>query len=457
MQWHHLQHQFKVTFLEKGRTSLITHVSNRFLSKASPVSCVSTNPNNVRSSRQYGLFPKNYLRTNHRYASSIVRPPEMIAPGPPTDNIRTPTKIQLVVIHTQSSGKEDARFDGIITRCSERLPQALDGRKLVLLDHVIHVPGGGGKHGRSGRNAPRYSPADLRLYDPKNTIVLCVVDTARRNSVEIRHIFADAHKYLEGHIGVRIVCVMSQSLAPSSYEGILDKINYIAGGTTGATPDLSAKFPNVLIAGGCTLAPGKGAVKYCPSVAAVVASSSRQATHFPGSARLQQPSRTVTLSHDGVDRLVVAKNNCIDDLEDMMTERFRVWNLRAGENPPAVVFYRYGIVWDSRAAQPRDTALGGEFERKGIINEEMVAIKSAYNRVFGTKLGDFLYVLVQSNQYREPLLGLNIAVQPHTVLTPEEIDGTHTYRVFGDDDSRILPDKAALADLVSTALCLRTQ
>jgi hypothetical protein len=93
------------------------------------------------------------------------------------------------------------------------------------------------------------------------------------------------------------------------------------------------------------------------------------------------------------------------------------------------------------------------------MNEEMAAIKSAYNRVFETKLDDLSYVLVHSNTDRETGLGRSGAVQPHIVLTPEENDDKsckYTYRVFGDDDSKILPDKAAFADLVSATTCLLT-
>jgi hypothetical protein len=455
MKLYHVQYRFKVAMLGKGRNLLMADVGNRFLSKASQVSRVGTNPNNLRSSCQYGLFSNHYLRANRRHASSIVHPQEVIAPGPRKDNICTPMKIQLLIIHSQSSSKEVAKVERILEQCPQRLRQALGGQKLVVLDSAIRVSGGG----PGGRNAPRYSPSDVQLDDPNNTIVLCVVDNARRSSNETEHMFADAHKFLEGNLGVRTVCTTPQSLHPNSYENILRKINYMAGGTNFDTPDLSAKFPNVLIAGGHIRPPGKGAVTYCPSVAAVVASSTPQATHFPGSARLQQRMRTVTLNVKGVDYLGVTQNKCIDDLENMMTERFKVWNVKAGEKPPAVVFYRDGLVWDSPSAQPRDTALGGESERNGIMNEEMAAIKSAYNRVFETRLDDLSYVLVHSNTDRETGLGRSGAVQPHTVLTPEENDDKsckYTYRVFGDDDSKILPDKAAFADLVSATTCLLT-
>jgi hypothetical protein len=140
------------------------------------------------------------------------------------------------------------------------------------------------------------------------------------------------------------------------------------------------------------------------------------------------------------------------DLKEMMIERFQAWEGK--EIPPAVLFYRDSLVYESPSVQSHDTKLDGKPKRTGII-EEMAAIKAAYRRVFKSSLKELSYVLVNSDTIKKTVLYGTDALQPRTYFTTEANEHTakYVYRVFEDNDSEDALRKTDFADLVSATLC----
>jgi hypothetical protein len=323
------------------------------------------------------------------------------------------------------------------------------------------------------------SRPDLKPTGTGTNAVLGVVDRTVRSSAEIRHIYAEIHKFAERKAGLRTVCTTLQSLQGLIDErpeddqffprNILRKDNFMAGGTNFEAPDLTVKLLGfsttasspaaVMIAAAHVAHAGPNAVKLCPSVAAVVASTSTDALQYPGSARFQPQKRQLwkSLNDKGkVDTEYLVDNAQIVGLEEMMTERFAAW--KESEAPPVIIFYRDGLVYSHPSTQQHYTFNNDQPKVVNITKEEMAAIKSAYDKHFTHSSCRLWYVLMNRN----PPQASNIASQsgleePRPFFTIETDDATakYMYRVFGGKDDHPQLDASPFRELVSQCNALQ--
>jgi hypothetical protein len=192
----------------------------------------------------------------------------------------------------------------------------------------------------------------------------------------------------------------------------------MTGGTNFETWDLTEKLLGfnttesspaaVIIAAAHVAHAGSNAVKLCPTVAAVVASTSTDALQYPGSGHFQPQKRQIckSLNDNGkVDTEYFADNAQIVGLEEMMTERrFAAW--KESEAPPVGIFYRDGLVYNQPSTQQHYTVDNDQPKVVNIIKEKMATIKSAFNKHF-TSSCRLWYVLMNRN----PPQASNIASQ----------------------------------------------
>jgi hypothetical protein len=302
----------------------------------------------------------------------------------------------------------------------------------------------------------------------RKSALLGIVDRTGRDNATVHRIYAELQRFGGRSTGLPTVCTTLQSLQTliSSHKenslyfpsNVLCKINYMAGGTNYEHQlqelakslknfSLSRDHPNVMVVGAHVSHAGSGGVKHCPSVAAVVASSSTLATHFPGSARLQSRLRKTMQDPAKCNMEYIIENPQIIELQAMMKERFEAWKL--SDKPPTVLFYRDGLVYDDPAIQGHSESLEGQDKQANIIIEEMAAIKKAYREVFDTELTKLSYVLVNQNSTKQRTVIRAVATRPRIYFTTEQDDNAakYMYRVFEDPESTSTPQ--AFKELVS--------
>jgi hypothetical protein len=239
-------------------------------------------------------------------------------------------------------------------------------------------------------------------------------------------------------------------------------MNYMAGESNYDTERLQDPLkavisadagPNVMIIGAPVAHAGLEAVQYCPSVAAVVGSTAGNPTQYPGSSRLQPHLKKLRTKRG---KEYVVDNAQIVDLKDMMEERFEAWQSIAtaiqSQDPPAVIFYRDGLVYNSPATQGDKVVVGNKAEDTDIITQEMDAIKAANRTVFKVDLKQLFYVLISKNP-RKPIATPAVTTEPRTYFTTEKDDASarYMYRVFDSDGDTQL-DAQKFGELVSTLL-----
>jgi hypothetical protein len=222
----------------------------------------------------------------------------------------------------------------------------------------------------------------VQFKDPEEFILLGIVDHSGRDAALIRHIHAELHKFSGQTSGVRTVCTTFQSLQRLIGEhsdnplyfppNVLHKINFMTGASNYDGEELQDSLkatshtegPNIMIVGAHIAHAGPEAVQYCPSVAAVVGSTSPNPTHYPGSSRLQPRLKKMVSAKS---KEYVVNNAQIVHLEDMMEERFTAWHditrVEQPQGPPAVVFYRDRLVYNSPTTQRGMSVQGNKTER----------------------------------------------------------------------------------------------
>jgi hypothetical protein len=235
--------------------------------------------------------------------------------------------------------------------------------------------------------------------------LLGLVDTNGRTKADIETIYRDFYKLGNRRIGTITVVAklnaIDELLASSSTKkdylppGLLRKIYFMLGHTRNDIESLSlptdnTKLTSLMIVGAHVSHPGSGASKYCPSVAAVVASTDKDAVKYPGSSRMQPTSKQVSKKGNGEANIWVP-NPSIQKLKEMMIERFQAWKGKGnGRIPPSgVVFYRDGLVYaeETSANNP-----------KNICEAESHAITTAFNEVFPNKtVVPVTYVIVNKD------------------------------------------------------------
>ncbi|KAK4495381.1 hypothetical protein PRZ48_013712 [Zasmidium cellare] len=146
--------------------------------------------------------------------------------------------------------------------------------------------------------------------------------------------------------GVNTVCVtrgkLGQLTNPGFTANLALKFNAKLGGQNhiltkaSYTPLHVTDSATTMVVGADVTHPGPSSVKYCPSIAGVVASTDRHCVKFPGSMRLQ-----------------ASRTEQILELKDMMVERLRLWFATNDKLPDRILFYRDGVGEDQFAMVKR--------------------------------------------------------------------------------------------------------
>lgn len=99
----------------------------------------------------------------------------------------------------------------------------------------------------------------------------------------------------------------------------------------------------LMIVGADVTHPGPASVKFCPSIAGLVATTDDGFARYAGSARLQTNKREVS-THGFKFRGNADSAKYIDDLRGMIKERLRAWAAKNNDKlPTQILFYRDGV------------------------------------------------------------------------------------------------------------------
>ncbi|KAF2654545.1 hypothetical protein K491DRAFT_466842 [Lophiostoma macrostomum CBS 122681] len=204
------------------------------------------------------------------------------------------------------------------------------------------------------QNASANSPLMRATVQGNCTAVLGVIDRTGISNAKYREIKAEMNRF-----GTRKPSVITVSVDKKHLETflnreqnslfplhILQKMNFMLCKTNWTfdsnranDPDslsLNPSFADYMVVGAHVCHPNSSSTEFCPSVAAVIASSDPEALFFPGSMRLQP-------SHKRGNATTSSENNTeqpargIEGLEDMMKERFLVWNRKLAPKLPHVI------------------------------------------------------------------------------------------------------------------------
>jgi hypothetical protein len=235
----------------------------------------------------------------------------------------------------------------------------------------------------------------------KPSVLLGLVDTDGRTKADVDTIYHEFYKLGNRRIGTTTVVAkfnaISELIAGNSDKedylppGLLRKIYFMLGHTRNeieplSLPTANTKLTSLMIVGAHVSHPGSDASKYCPSVAAVVASTDKDAVKYPGSSRMQATSQQVSKNGNG-DTKVWVPNAKIQKLEEMMIERFQAW--KSSGAPTGVLFYRDGLVYagEVSANDPKDTC-----------DAESKAITAAFKKVFPNEsIAPVTYVIINKD------------------------------------------------------------
>ncbi|KAF2000719.1 hypothetical protein P154DRAFT_598304 [Amniculicola lignicola CBS 123094] len=195
-------------------------------------------------------------------------------------------------------------------------------------------------------------------------VLLAIVETYGRSKSDLAFIRAEINKFGDKKLGAVTLTTTTQSLQKSldaqkhlseknPLRNLLLKMRYMTGGQNfedkhGFLQDLDITKSKTMIAGAHLSHPDTRAAEYCPSVAAVVATTSASLHHYFGSARIQPTIRDThfqkpTKGCDG--RFKYTTESRMVGLKAMMTERFEEWcsGDKTRKCPEEVIFYRHGL------------------------------------------------------------------------------------------------------------------
>lgn len=188
------------------------------------------------------------------------------------------------------------------------------------------------------------------FVDSTPTSFLAIIDTDGRSKLELESLRANVHKFGERKIGAVVYCTTRRtvkklldenpSLPDYFPSGPLWKLSEMHGGPNFEVENMHGKIPEHIIVLCAHVSHfNSRAARYCPSVAAVVASTDTQLLQFPGSIRLQNTYHTGTRDDDHK----YDASSEIVDLGDMLRDRLQAWKTIDGDVAPNVVFYSSGI------------------------------------------------------------------------------------------------------------------
>jgi hypothetical protein len=249
------------------------------------------------------------------------------------------------------------------------------------------------------RDEPSYQA--IRADSP--TSIIAFVDERGRSKNEVRNLRAELYKFGNRKIGAVTYCTTRRTLEHLLNEndhirnyfplGVVWRLNAMhghcnfhvdnsgPGSAVGSSPESA-----IMVVGAHIARPGPGASEYCPSVAAVVASTNRNMVLFPGSARVQSSIRLIEQSNG---RLIHHKEPHILELEVMMHERLKAWKKTHADLIPQIIYYRDGL------EIVKHGVLDGKM--KAVVDDEMAAIQKAAQAVLGDENLTITYVLVNKS------------------------------------------------------------
>jgi hypothetical protein len=200
----------------------------------------------------------------------------------------------------------------------------------------------------------------IREEDPQVKLVLAVsseklgtmiappLDTSART----KQVFARLRKICELDKGVMLLCqtekslwkLMEKRLGNKDYfpAGVRCQMDFMLGRqnfNSVVLNTVSEKDWQGIMVIGAHITHRNIDSKYCPSIAAVVASTDSTSTlKFPGSARFQQTTRSIEATPLSAS-LRRHPNDAITDLKAMLVERFAAWSNQK-KPPTSIMFYR---------------------------------------------------------------------------------------------------------------------
>lgn len=146
------------------------------------------------------------------------------------------------------------------------------------------------------------------------------------------HVYSGLKWLCDVVIDVATICVQAGKIrvgGPQYYANVAMKFNIKLGGVNHTLDKTSLTWlrekPTMLVGIDVTH-PGLGAVKGTPSIAAVVGNVDDNFAQFPASMRMQE-----------------SKKEMVTDLETMILERLRAYNVRNKKYPERILLYRDGV------------------------------------------------------------------------------------------------------------------
>ncbi|EME38877.1 hypothetical protein DOTSEDRAFT_92165 [Dothistroma septosporum NZE10] len=257
---------------------------------------------------------------------------------------------QLLVIVVNSDMRKVGRVDYEKLLGAQGLMGGLDHYGVKCSGYQLQIAASTSRHDLHSAYNAFDNPEDLGKNIQKVRTVLVVLPSKDAND------YAAVKTWGELHDGVNTICVTAgkqHRLIDYDFQANLAlKFN---AKLRGQNHKLDKSFFEYLchgqsatmVVGADVTHPGPSSVDYCPSIAAVVASTDSGACKYSGSIRLQ-----------------ASREEIITDLQGMMTERLKVWYF-AGDRrtlPPHILYYRDGV---------------SESQFGAVKEQELTAIKSA--------------------------------------------------------------------------------
>ncbi|KAF1931392.1 Piwi-domain-containing protein [Didymella exigua CBS 183.55] len=171
----------------------------------------------------------------------------------------------------------------------------------------------------------------------------------------------DAIKYVcDCQLGIPNICNIGQKFSKERgqmqyFANVAMKFNQKLGGvnhTVGAK-SMSPLDPRTIIFGIDVTHPSPGSSETAPSIAGVVASVDAIFSQYPASMRTQK-----------------GRTEMVNELEEMIIERLKLWQMRNRSLPDKVIVYRDGV---------------SEGQYRLVLENELPAFEKAFARLYGTK------------------------------------------------------------------------
>ena len=266
-------------------------------------------------------------------------------------------------------------------------------------------------------------------YSKHTKALIGVVDSTGRTKADIRNIYAEIHRIGDRTAGIATLCTLREPLEsrmngkdpeylPSNFRR---KLNILLGGTNSRMTycgDLW-NMENLMVVGAHVAHPDSGAVKNCPSVAAVVGDTSSEHLYYPGSARLQPTVKEVTANG----KVLEVIEHQILDLKAMMIERFQARKRRSNADVTNLLFYRNGL----------NLSRGKDSPDAEIPKSEMTDIENAFKEVYKDAglLLNITYVVAQKLKGK---MAPRLLSGPTFTTAPEGLASKFAYHVAENRD-----------------------